>query len=139
MYDDKVTERNLIIKVNEKIRKPKRETWIQSYCDRNKAFILLLSGYNSVARYWMYWEQKVDCSFQGVVYLMPRNRFKELLWYFHVADNNSLAPDDKFAKVRLFWNLLTERWLKFCLGDKNSKHGAKQQTHGKQILYTANV
>ncbi|CAG9564116.1 unnamed protein product [Danaus chrysippus] len=27
--------------------------------------ILLLSGYNSVARYRMYWEQSVDCNFQG--------------------------------------------------------------------------
>ncbi|KAF9794872.1 hypothetical protein SFRURICE_005107 [Spodoptera frugiperda] len=60
--------------------------------------ILLLSGYNSVSRYRMYWEQKVDCSFPTVAGLMSRNRFEDLLRYFHVADNNNLAPDDKFAK-----------------------------------------
>ncbi|KAL0892761.1 hypothetical protein ABMA27_014467 [Loxostege sticticalis] len=108
--------------------------------------ILLLSGYNSVARYRMYWEQQVDCNFQGVASLMPRNRFEDLLRYFHVADNNNLPPNDKFAKVRPLWNLLNYRWLKYYPGDKNlsidesmipyyGKHGAKQHIHGKPIRF----
>lgn len=108
--------------------------------------ILLLSGYNSVARYRMYWEQSVDCNFQGVAAAMPRNRFEELLRFFHVADNNNLAPQDKFAKVRPLWNLLNKRWVKYYPGDRNlsidesmipyfGKHGTKQHIHGKPIRF----
>lgn len=108
--------------------------------------ILLLSGYNSVSRYRMYWEQKVDCSFPTVAGLMSRNRFEDLLRYFHVADNNNLAPDDKFAKVRPLWNMLNARWVKYYPGDKNlsidesmipyyGKHGTKQHIHGKPIRF----
>ncbi|KAL0830062.1 hypothetical protein ABMA28_003519 [Loxostege sticticalis] len=108
--------------------------------------ILLLSGYNSVSRYRMYWEQKVDCSFPTVAALMSRNRFEELLRYFHVADNNNLDNNDKFAKVRPLWNLLNARWIKYYPGYKNlsidesmipyyGKHGAKQHIHGKPIRF----
>ncbi|GBP37588.1 PiggyBac transposable element-derived protein 3 [Eumeta japonica] len=66
--------------------------------------------------------------------------------YFHVADNNSLPPNDKFGKVRPLWNLLNHRWLKYYPGDKNlsidesmipyyGKHGAKQHIHGKPIRF----
>lgn len=108
--------------------------------------ILLLSGYNHVARYRMYWEQSVDCNFHGVASAMPRNRFEELLRYFHVADNNNLAKEDKFSKVRPLWNLCNERWVKYFPGDKNlsvdesmipyyGKHGAKQHIQGKPIRF----
>lgn len=108
--------------------------------------ILLLSGYNSVARYRMYWEQSVDCNFQGVASAMSRNRFEELLRYFHVADNNNLNPEDKFSKVRPLWDLCNNRWLKYYPGDRNlsidesmipyyGKHGAKQHIHGKPIRF----
>ncbi|XP_022825709.1 piggyBac transposable element-derived protein 3-like [Spodoptera litura] len=108
--------------------------------------ILLLSGYNSVSRYRMYWEQRVDCSFPTVAALMSRNRFEDLLRYFHVADNNNLDPNDKFAKVRPLWKLLNARWLKNYPGDKNlsidesmipyyGKHGTKQHIHGKPIRF----
>ncbi|KAF9410214.1 hypothetical protein HW555_010651 [Spodoptera exigua] len=108
--------------------------------------ILLLSGYNSVSRYRMYWEQRVDCSFPTVAALMSRNRFEDLLRYFHVADNNNLDPSDKFAKVRPLWKLLNARWVKYYPGDKNlsidesmipyyGKHGTKQHIHGKPIRF----
>jgi hypothetical protein len=67
----------------------------------------------------MYWEQRTDCNFQIVANLMPRNRFEDILRYFHAADNNNLAPGDKFAKVRPLWNLLNARWLKYFPGEKN--------------------
>ncbi|KAH9639529.1 hypothetical protein HF086_007735 [Spodoptera exigua] len=108
--------------------------------------ILLLSGYNSVSRYRMYWEQRVDCTFPTVAALMSRNRFEDLLRYFHVADNNNLDPSDKFAKVRPLWKLLNARWVKYYPGDKNlsidesmipyyGKHGTKQHIHGKPIRF----
>lgn len=133
------TEKNAIQKGNHNFRVTTEEI---------KRFIgiLLLSGYNHVARYRMYWEQSVDCNFPGVASAMSRNRFEELLRYFHVADNNNLAPQDKFAKVRPLWNLCNERWLKYYPGDRNlsidesmipyfGKHGAKQHIHGKPIRF----
>ncbi|KAH9627857.1 hypothetical protein HF086_001753 [Spodoptera exigua] len=100
----------------------------------------------SVSRYRMYWEQRVDCSFPTVAALMSRNRFEDLLRYFHVADNNNLDPSDKFAKVRPLWKLLNARWVKYYPGDKNlsidesmipyyGKHGTKQHIHGKPIRF----
>ncbi|GBP44036.1 PiggyBac transposable element-derived protein 3 [Eumeta japonica] len=94
----------------------------------------------------MYWEQQVDCNFQVVASLMTRNIFEDLFRYFHVADNNSLPPNDKFGKVRPLWSLLNHRWLKYYPGDKNlsidesmipyyEKHGAKQHIHGKPIRF----
>ncbi|KAH9639653.1 hypothetical protein HF086_009106 [Spodoptera exigua] len=94
----------------------------------------------------MYWEQRVDCSFPTVAALMSRNRFEDLLRYFHVADNNNLDPSDKFAKVRPLWKLLNARWVKYYPGDKNlsidesmipyyGKHGTKQHIHGKPIRF----
>ncbi|XP_071052955.1 piggyBac transposable element-derived protein 3-like [Onthophagus taurus] len=108
--------------------------------------ILLMSGYNSVARYKMYWEKSIDCNYQGILSLMSRNRFEELLRYFHVADNANLTQGDKFAKVRPLWDLLNKRWLKYYPGDRNlsidesmipyyGKHGAKQHIHGKPIRF----
>ncbi|XP_048488144.1 piggyBac transposable element-derived protein 3-like [Plutella xylostella] len=108
--------------------------------------ILLLSGYNSVSRYRMYWEHRVDCSFPTVAALMSRNRFEDLLQFFHAADNNNLDPNDKFAKVRPLWKLLNARWVKYYPGDKNlsidesmipnyGKHGTKPHIHGKPIRF----
>lgn len=108
--------------------------------------ILLLSGYNSVSRYRMYWEQSIDCSFPGVAGLMSRNRFDDLLRFFHVADNSFLDPSDRFTKVRPLWNLMNERWVKYYPGDTvlsidesmipyYGKHGAKQHIHGKPIRF----
>lgn len=71
-----------------------------------------------VSRYRMYWEHRVDCSFPTVAALMSRNRFEDLLQFFHAADNNNLDPNDKFAKVRPLWKLLNARWVKYYPGDK---------------------
>ncbi|XP_039967497.1 piggyBac transposable element-derived protein 3-like [Bactrocera tryoni] len=113
---------------------------------KNFIGILLLSGYNSASRYRLYWDQSIDTHHPGVASCMTRNRFEELLRFFHACDNNRLPSDDKFAKVRPLWNLMNERWLKFYPGDKHlsidesmvpyfGKHGAKQHIHGKQIRF----
>ncbi|XP_036332246.1 piggyBac transposable element-derived protein 3-like [Rhagoletis pomonella] len=133
------TEKNAIQKGNHNFRVTTEEI---------KRFIgiLLLSGYNHVARYRMYWEQSVDCNFHGVASAMSRNRFEELLRYFHVSDNNNLDKEDKFSKVRPLWDLCNERWVKYFPGDKNlsidesmipyyGKHGAKQHIQGKPIRF----
>ncbi|XP_022824342.1 piggyBac transposable element-derived protein 3-like, partial [Spodoptera litura] len=113
---------------------------------KNFIGILLLSGYNNVSRYRLYWDQSIDTHHPGVASCMTRNRFDELLRFFHACDNSSLPPDDKFGKVRPLWDMMNERWLKFFPGDKHlsidesmvpyfGKHGTKQHIHGKPIRF----
>ncbi|XP_022823341.1 piggyBac transposable element-derived protein 3-like [Spodoptera litura] len=116
--------------------------------DEIKRFIgiLLLSGYNGVARYRMYWEQSIDCHHPGVAACMSRNRFEELLRIYHACDNTNIQPGDKFCKVRPLWELLNRKWLKYYPGDRNlsidesmipyfGKHPTKQHIHGKPIRF----
>ncbi len=73
--------------------------------------ILLLSGYCGNARYRLYWDTGIDTHHQGVARAISRNRFEEILRYFHVSDNNNLIKSDKFSKVRPLWAMINERWL----------------------------
>lgn len=50
---------------------------------------------------------------------MSRNRFEDILRYFHVGYNANLDPTDKFSKVRPLWNMLNERWFQAYYGDVN--------------------
>lgn len=86
------------------------------------------------------WDQSIDTHHPGVALCKTRNRFEELLRYFHACDNSCLPLDDKFAKVRPLWVMMNERWLKNFPGDKHlstdlsmvaylEKHGTKQHIH----------
>ncbi|XP_044729481.1 piggyBac transposable element-derived protein 3-like [Chrysoperla carnea] len=145
-FDDEVlellrssTEKNAIVKGHVNFRLTIEEV-------KNFIGILLLSGYNSASRYRLYWDQNIDTHHPGVTSCMTRNRFEELLRFFHACDNSNLPPDDKFGKVRPLWNMMNERWLKFFPGDKHlfidesmvpyfGKHGTKQHIHGKPIRF----
>ncbi|GBP30631.1 PiggyBac transposable element-derived protein 3 [Eumeta japonica] len=145
-FDDQVlellrssTEKNAIAKGHVNFRLTIEEV-------KNFIGVLLLSGYNSVSRYRMYWDQSIDTHHSGVASCMTRNRFEELLRFFHACDNSSLPPDNKFGKVRPLWDMMNERWLKFFPGDKHlsidestvpyfGKHGTKQHIHGKPIRF----
>lgn len=59
--------------------------------------ILILSGYSLLPRRRMYWESNEDTHNVLVVKSMRRNRFEEILRYFHVADNANLSSSDKMA------------------------------------------
>ncbi|XP_046665859.1 piggyBac transposable element-derived protein 3-like [Homalodisca vitripennis] len=109
--------------------------------------ILFLSGYCIVPRKRMYWELSPDTHHDTVSKAMSRrNKFEEILRYFHVCDNANLDVSDKFAKIRPLWNMLNERWLQAYPGDANisidesmvpyfGRHGAKQHIHGKPIRF----
>ena len=62
--------------------------------------LLLLSGYASLPRRRMYWEKQIDVNKEVFTRTLPRHRFEEILRFFHLADNNNLHKDDKFAKIR---------------------------------------
>ena len=63
--------------------------------------IALISGYTSLSRYRMYWQQETNVFNWAVVDLLPRNRFEEILRHA------KLTAGDKLAKVRPFFNLRT--------------------------------
>ena len=72
--------------------------------EKSKSFIaiLLLSGYNELPRQEMYRERKEDCHNVLAWTLMTKNEFKECKRYLHIADNDNLNPEDRFAKVHPF-------------------------------------
>ena len=47
-----------------------------------------------------------------MTFLFTRNRFLDVLQYIHLADNNDLDTNDKFAKVQLLFKILIENCLK---------------------------
>ncbi|XP_068086364.1 piggyBac transposable element-derived protein 3-like [Anabrus simplex] len=108
--------------------------------------ILLLSGYCTVARHRLYWDSGADTYHPGVAGAILRNRFEELLRYLHISDNNTLNPNDKFAKVRPLWDHVNVKWLKFFPKDAYlsidetmvpyfGRHGTKQHIENKPVRF----
>ncbi|XP_068240940.1 piggyBac transposable element-derived protein 3-like [Palaemon carinicauda] len=84
-------------------------------CNEMKIFvvILLLSGYCFVSRHGLYWSTELDTHNDLISNSMRRNRFEEIMRYFHAADNTDLNPADKFAKVRPFLDILNKNYLSY--------------------------
>ena len=80
-----------------------------------KAFLamLFISGYSTVPRRPMYWEPAGDVHNAAVAKIMTRNRFDSIMQFSHVADNDNLLLNDRMAKVRPHYNLLSERCVRF--------------------------
>lgn len=108
--------------------------------------VLLLSGYVPVPRRRMLWEISEDCHNELVANSMRRNRFEAIFSNLHVADNNSLPQNDRFAKMRPLFNLLNQKFLLYaplmeCYSIDESmceyfgKHGCKQFMKGKPIRF----
>ena len=107
--------------------------------------ILLLSGYTSLPRRRMYWEQTPDVFNCTVSDILTRNRFEEILRYLHLADNAKLIQGDKLAKVRPFYIMMNQRFLnafqfdQLCVDESKipyfGKHSAKQYIKGKPIKF----
>lgn len=108
--------------------------------------ILLLSGYLDIPRWRMLWECDTETYNITVANAMRRNRFEQIKKYTHCANNDNLASDDKFAKVRPLFNLLNTRFLEYAeLAEHLSidesmvpyfgRHSAKQFIRGKPIRY----
>jgi len=62
--------------------------------------ILFTSGYVVLPARRMNWECSRDAQNEAIGQAMPRNRFEEILRYFHVDNNNNLDPSDKYTKVK---------------------------------------
>ncbi len=105
--------------------------------------ILLISGYCQLPRRRMYWELANDVHNEIVASIKRRNRFEELMRYFHLANNDELDSSDKFAKLRPFFDMLNDKFLKAFLEKDLSRdlsidesmcpYPAKQFIRGKPI------
>ncbi|XP_066965507.1 piggyBac transposable element-derived protein 3-like [Macrobrachium rosenbergii] len=69
--------------------------------------------YCSVSRRRLYWSTESDTHNELISNSMRRNRFEEIMRYFYAADNTDLNPDDKFAKVRPFLDILNKNYLSY--------------------------
>ena len=107
--------------------------------DELRAFlaILLISGYTSLQRRRVYWEQVPDVFNYTVSDMLTRNRFEEILRYLHLAENAKLNQGDKLAKVRTFYIMMNQWFLnafqfdqQLCVDNSMmpyfGKHSAKQ-------------
>ena len=68
--------------------------------------IMILSGYNRVPSWKMFWEEQLDVQQRLVKEAMSRNQFRLILQNLHFCINSELDPDDKCGKVRPLLNLL---------------------------------
>ena len=110
--------------------------------------ILLLTGYMTPKYMRMFWEVKSDTHNKTVASSMRRNRFFEIQKYLHLSDNFQLPENDKYAKVRKYFDLLNACFIKnfelvfsshISLDETMipyyGRHGLKQHIHGKPIRF----
>lgn len=108
--------------------------------------ILLISGYSSLPRWRMYWEQQPDVNNAAISGAMSRNRFIQILRYLHFCDNNAINKEDKMFKVSNLWCMLNEKWRQFYHNDVSlcideamvpyyGHHSSKQHIKGKPIRF----
>lgn len=96
----------------------------------------------------MFWEIKSDTHNESVSNSMRRNRFLEIQQYLHLSNNLQLPANDKFGKVRSYFDLLNKSFIKnFGLISSShisidetmvpyyGRHGTKQHIHGKPIRF----
>ena len=113
-----------------------------------KSFIavLLLRGYIPYPRRSMYWEMRDDSRNSIVTSLFTRNKFLNVLRYIHLADNNNLDTNDKFAKVQPPSKILNGNCLKNFIPERNARieksmvpfygrHNCKQYMQSKPVKF----
>ena len=110
-FDDEVIE--LIIRFSKTYAVDEGAHQFHLTMEEMRAFlaVILLSGYATLPRRRMYWEKLSDVNNEAVSSTLSRYRFEEILRFLHLANNNNLAKEDKFAKIRPLASLLNEKWL----------------------------
>lgn len=108
--------------------------------------ILILSGYCSVSRKNMYWQNSDDTNNKLICAAMSRDRFQFVLSNIHCNNNNNLNSKDKFAKMRPLFDSLNKKNLEYAPVEENhsideamvpyfGRHGCKQFIRGKPIRW----
>ncbi|RXG68343.1 PiggyBac transposable element-derived protein 3 [Armadillidium vulgare] len=108
--------------------------------------ILMLSGYHRLPRQHMYWSEQEDLEVPIVANTMLRNRFVAIKKYFHFADNKTLTPGDKIAKIRPLYdhvNRVLERFGPYekhlCIDEQmvpyHGHHSCTMFIRGKPVRF----
>ena len=75
--------------------------------------ILMFTGYHSLPRTRLFWEKGDDVAGPMVYNAMSRKNFEDIKRWLHFADNNNLNLNDKFAKVRMLYDLCNKNLQQF--------------------------
>ncbi|KRY89684.1 PiggyBac transposable element-derived protein 2 [Trichinella pseudospiralis] len=75
--------------------------------------LLLFSGHYDLPEEDMYWQFNSDTFVALVCSAMSKRRFRQLKRCLHLANNDELDENDRFAKLRPFLNLLKKKFLQF--------------------------
>ena len=75
--------------------------------------ILMFTGYHSLPRTRLFWEKEDDVAVPMVYNAMSRKNFEDIRRWLHFADNNNLNLNDKFAKVRMLYDLCNKNLQQF--------------------------
>lgn len=108
--------------------------------------VLLLSGYCSVSRRKMYWENAHDTQNKLVSEAITRDRFQYIMKHIHCCDNTQLDKNDKFSKMRPLFDSLNKNFFEYAPVEENhsideamvpyfGRHGCKQFIRGKPIRW----
>ncbi|KAI4456626.1 transposase is4 [Holotrichia oblita] len=94
----------------------------------------------------MWWEVNTESCNTSVLNAMRRNTFEKIKRYIHCRDNTHLPDNDKFARVRPYFQKLNEKCRQYGYYPEQisidesmipyfCKHGVKQFLKGKPIRY----
>ena len=108
--------------------------------------IIAVSSYNLRTQFKHYWSLDDDLSCPLVRNIMPRNKFISIKRNLHVADNNNLAGNDKWAKLRPLFDAVNQKLLQFGVFIKMlsideqmvpyfGRHSCKMFIRGKPIRF----
>uniref|UniRef100_A0A0K2TN93 PiggyBac transposable element-derived protein domain-containing protein n=1 Tax=Lepeophtheirus salmonis TaxID=72036 RepID=A0A0K2TN93_LEPSM len=75
--------------------------------------ILLVSGYCSVPRRRLCWQFQPVTYNEAIAKSLRRDRFDEIMKYFHAIDNPFQTSNHKFAKVQALFDILNTNFSKF--------------------------
>jgi len=108
--------------------------------------ILIISGYNRLPGRRHYWDGATDMCNDLVKNSMRRNRFEQILRFFHCADNSAPNPQDKMWKLRPLVKMVQNNCRKNFIPEQQlsfdesmikyfGRHGCKQFIRGKPIRF----
>ncbi|XP_066258479.1 piggyBac transposable element-derived protein 3-like [Euwallacea similis] len=108
--------------------------------------ILLFSGYHSLPHIQHYWSTDEDKGINLIKKCMSRNRFQFIKQNLHLSNNNLLDKNDKFAKVRPFFNAINQKNIQFGIFSHNlsideqmvpyfGRHTCKMFIKGKPVRF----
>lgn len=108
--------------------------------------ILILSGYNSLSNRRLYWDSHDDTRNILIVNSMRRNRFEQVLRFFHCKDNTQIDNTNKMWKIQPFIDKVKFNCANHFVPEQNlsfdesmvkyyGKHSCKQFIRNKPIRF----